>query len=140
MKKMLQVVHMLQLLKHESLTSTKPKTPSTQTVTEQPIHSAVKTVCFLTLATVTRLRTPCFMERNRAGTSIPAPKCWTCIFSAMSCRPCRQRFFGNREASPKKPRILARSPALPTEAVCVSSAVPGTLTASRFQRVRKARK
>ena len=61
-------------------------------------------------------------------------------FSAMSCRLCRQRFFGNREASPKKPRILARSPALPTEAVCVSSAVPGTLTASRFQRVRKARK
>ena len=61
-------------------------------------------------------------------------------FSAMSCRPCRQRFFGNREASPKKPGILARSPALPTEAVCVSSTVPGTLTASRFQRVRKARK
>ena len=93
-----------------------------------------------TLATVTRPRTPCFMERNCAGTSIPAPKCWTGIFSAMSCKPCRQWFFGNREASPKKPRILARSPALPTEAVCVSSAVPGTLTASRFQRVRKARK
>ncbi|MEC9172998.1 MAG: hypothetical protein VYC97_10400 [SAR324 cluster bacterium] len=118
----------------------KAKIPSTPTVTEQPIRSAVKTVCVLTLATVTRPRTPCFMERNCAGTSIRAPRCWTGIFSAMSCRPCRQRFFGNREASPKKPRILARSPALPTEAVCVSSAVPGTLTASRFQRVRKARK
>ena len=137
MKKMLQVVHMLQLLKRVPLTSTKPKTPSTPTATEQPIRWVVKTVCVHTLATVTRPRKPCFMERNCAGTSIPAPWCWTSIFSAMSCR---QRFFGNREASPKKPRILARSPALPKEAVCVSSAVPGTLTASRFQRVRKARK
>ena len=42
---------------HVPLTSTKPKTPSTPTVTEQPIRSAVKTVCVLTLATVTRPRT-----------------------------------------------------------------------------------
>ena len=140
MKKILQVVNMLQLLKHVPLTSTEPKTPSTPTATEQPIRCAVKTVCVLILATVTRPHTPCFMERNFAETFIPAPRCWTGIFSAMSCRPCRQRFFGNREASPKKPRILERSPALPMEAVCVSSAVPGTLTASRFQRVRKARK
>ena len=34
MKKMLQVVQMLQLLKHVPLTSTKPKIPSTPTVTE----------------------------------------------------------------------------------------------------------
>ena len=60
MKKMLQVVHMLQLLKHVSLSSTKSKTPSTPTVTEQPIRWAVKTVCVLTLATVTRPRTPWF--------------------------------------------------------------------------------
>ena len=37
------------------------------------------------------------MERNCAGTSIRAPRVLDCIFSAMSCRPCRQRFFGNRE-------------------------------------------
>ena len=58
MKKMLQFVHMLQLLKHVSLTSTKSKTPSTPTVTEQPIRWAVKNVCGLTLETVTRPRTP----------------------------------------------------------------------------------
>ena len=44
---MLQVVHMLQLLKHVPLTSTKPKTPSTPTVTEQPIRSASRPFAFL---------------------------------------------------------------------------------------------
>ena len=36
---MLQVVHILQLLKLVPLSSTKPKTPSTPTVTEQPIRA-----------------------------------------------------------------------------------------------------
>ena len=99
MKKMLQVVHMSNF-SSLCLTSTKPKTPSTQTETEQPIRWAVKTVAFLP-ATVTRPRTPCLWN----GTALELRyehQVLDWYFSAMSCRPCRQRFL-NREASRRSP-------------------------------------